>query len=179
MNKVLFVTLALPMVLGGGLSYAGSAEAQLRVSVQAVESLAFEVLKEPHYYKVSSKMSRRSQHEDKGQDDSESDDRHHHHQSYTRDSKVTKHVRILVTTNSKNGYALMIQSSSSSVYLSARIRLKGHNDIHLQPGESMQVVVGRIIGYTDLKELEVTLHIAHKANPGKYVWPINVSAIAL
>ena len=168
------------LALGSLPSYAGSAEGQLRVSAQAVASLSFEVLKEPRYFKVERKRHQRDSRSSKDKDDDESKD-HHSSKHGKHDSIIKKHIIVFVKTNSRDGYALLIQAVESSVYRYASIDIEGHGNVSLREGQSLEVPIRRrsINGKSDLTRLKVRLSISHDARQGKYPWPISVSAIPL
>jgi len=178
--RTVALSLILLMTVGAHVAHGGSSKGDLRVYANAVESLSLEELKEPRYFEVSREMVKRGSRlsKDKDDDDGRSEGRQHSKRD-KNDVTVKKEISILVTTNSSGGYALVIQAADIGVYTAARIKIRGYGEVRLRAGESTQVPVRNERGKRDVRRLEVTLIVSKDAKPGKYPWPINVSAIPL
>jgi len=169
---------------------AASSQTTLQVSARAVASLSFTVIEEPSHFRIRQGKDidghdRRS----KDRSDLDDEDERASKERTGRDDEdkrrqsgqtsVRERIVVSVTTNSSNGYALQFQAAQLSAYRSARIKIKGIGTVTLRPGESAQLPVRKLTQQADVRTITVVLKISSKAKPGRYPWPINVSAIPL
>jgi len=155
---------------------AGSATGQLHVSAQAVATLGFRLIEEPRYYHVEKQHKKKQHDEDDHRKKRHGEDGHKEkNHAFT----IKKHIKFAVTSNNREGYALILEAVESGPYREARIRIKSHKDIYLHAGQVLQIPFRGLTSTTDIRKLKVILTIPASARPGTYPWPINVSAIPL
>jgi len=154
------------MAASMNIASSGSATGQLHVSAQAVAMLGFRLIEEPRYYHVEKKHKKKQHDEDD-------------HKEKNHDFTIKKHIKFAVTSNNREGYALILEAVESGPYREARIRIKSHKDIYLHAGQVLQIPLRGLASTTDIRKLKVILTIPASARPGTYPWPINVSVIPL
>jgi len=155
---------------------AATARSLMQVSAQGIVVISFNVIDEPDYYRVG------NDDEENGHAEGYHKEKHHkerHHQATRHALLVKDYVELAITSNSKAGYALVIEAGEFGPYRSAQVSLKGYENIFLAAGESARIIIREGGNTRDVKKLKVTLSIPSGAQQGKYPWPINVSALPL
>jgi len=164
------------MVFCINIAYAGSSTGQLHVSAQAVATLSFRLIDEPHYYRVEGGDGESRHDEDA---DREEKRKEAGHKKEGHDFTIKESLKLAVTSNSRAGYAMVLEAMDSGPYREARIRIEGRGDIELHAGQLAQVPFRGLQSSRDIRTLKVTLTIPSDARPGTYLWPIHVSVVPL
>jgi len=171
LSLILFTALSMNTMI----ACAATAQAQMQVSAQGVATISFRMIDEPDDYQV----------EDDGENDQEGSDHegsqhaNDHHKEKSHMILIKDHIELAVTSNSIEGYALVIEALEYGPYRGARIRIKGRKDIHLHAGESARVIIREGVNKRGVIKLKIILTVFPDAKPGRYPWPINVFAIPL
>jgi len=157
-------------------AYAGSSTGQLHVSAQAVATLSFRLIDEPHYYHIGDRYRDKQHDEDEGQEEKRKEAGH---KKEGHDFTIKKSLKLAVTSNSRAGYAMVLEAIDSGPYRMARIRIEGRNDIELHAGQLAQVPFRGFQSSKNIRMLKVKLTIPSDARAGTYLWPIRVSVVPL